>query len=218
MPTQTALSTLTADSDKGRKATDLFRHAYNAAELDDERGQILNENKAFPAALRELIGRYSMPVQAPQGGRIHIIRVPVNPGREWQEAVDAAGPDTGSDWDVRKVGGLYPPQPGEPRDEEHILVNFGKTIPNLKYATDWGKPFGLTSKAPRSVFAIGEHRPQLHRELKVGGMAIIAPVPCSFGDRQLVCFVWLGDVERGCNLRWAGVGFDDDCWFAFGRE
>ena len=79
MPTQTALSTLTADSDKGRKATDLFRHAYNKAMLDEERGQCLNENKVFPAALFRLIEEYSMPVKAPKGGRLHVVRVPVNP-------------------------------------------------------------------------------------------------------------------------------------------
>lgn len=59
MPTQTALSTLNADSDKGRKATDLFRHAYNRAGLNDEEAQNLNEHAGFAAYLAEGIRKFS---------------------------------------------------------------------------------------------------------------------------------------------------------------
>jgi hypothetical protein len=219
MPTQqTALSTLTADSDKGRKATDLFRHAYNNVGLNDERGQVLNENKAFPAALRELIERCSVPVQAPTGGRIYIVHVPVDPGRKWGDAIDDAGPDTGRSWDVRKVGDHYPPQEGAERDEEIILVNFGKTIPNTQYALDWAEPFGLVPKAPRAVFAVAKNKPTLHRELGVSGMAIISPVSCTFGGDRQVCYSWLNDDERDCRLRWYVNDWSGHYWFAFGRE
>lgn len=57
MPTQSiVLSTsITADHDKGRKATDLFRAAYNKAQLLDGNAQVLNENPDFPARLFRLI-------------------------------------------------------------------------------------------------------------------------------------------------------------------
>lgn len=57
MPTQSiVLSTsITADHDKGRKATDLFRAAYNKACLPESKAQDLNENPAFPARLLRLI-------------------------------------------------------------------------------------------------------------------------------------------------------------------
>lgn len=52
-------SGLTADSRKGRQATDLFRDAYNAVALDEDCGQYFNENPAVAPALRELIRQFS---------------------------------------------------------------------------------------------------------------------------------------------------------------
>lgn len=57
MPTPTTLSTskVTSNDDKGRKATDLFRAAYDKAGLPEGRAQRLNENPRFPALLLQLI-------------------------------------------------------------------------------------------------------------------------------------------------------------------
>lgn len=57
MPTSPTLSTLkvTSNDTKGRKATDLFRAAYDKAGLSEERAQRLNENPKFPARLLQLI-------------------------------------------------------------------------------------------------------------------------------------------------------------------
>jgi hypothetical protein len=57
MPTSPTLSTLkvTSNDTKGRKATDLFRAAYDKAGLSEERAQRLNENPEFPARLLQLI-------------------------------------------------------------------------------------------------------------------------------------------------------------------
>ena len=57
MPTSPTLSTLkvTSNDTKGRKATDLFRAAYDKAGLPEERAQRLNENPKFPARLLQLI-------------------------------------------------------------------------------------------------------------------------------------------------------------------
>jgi len=33
----------------------------------------------------------------PEGGRVHVVRVPVRLDREWQEAINAAFPDTPDD-------------------------------------------------------------------------------------------------------------------------
>jgi hypothetical protein len=61
MPTSPTLSTskVTSNDDKGRKATDLFRAAYDKAGLPEERAQRLNENPKFPALLLQLIGEES---------------------------------------------------------------------------------------------------------------------------------------------------------------
>jgi hypothetical protein len=158
------------------------------------------------------------PVQAPEGGRIHILRVPVNHGNKWDDAIDAAGPDTNRDWEVRKVGSQYPPLPCEPRDEEIILVSFDKAIPDTQHAIDWGKQFGLVPKQPRSVFAVAEYRPKLHHELGVSAMGIISLVPCTFEGRGRVCRVWLRDGYRRCGLPSFDGGWLGHSWFAFGRE
>ena len=221
MSTQPALKAsviLTADSPKGRQATDLFRDAYDHVGLDDKRGQFLNENKAFPAALRRLIEEHSMPVMAPEGGRIHILRVPVNPAREWQEAINAAGPNTPRNYDIRKVGNLHPPQSGEPKEKEIILVNFGKTIPNSQFALDWANPYSLRPASPRECFAIGEHKPQLHRELDMNPMAVVSLEDCVFGGLWRVCCVWWGGSERVAGLSWFAYGWHGSYWFAFVRE
>ncbi len=52
-------SIITADHDQGRKATDLFRHAYNGVGLDSDRAQLLNESPDFPDALDKLIRVHS---------------------------------------------------------------------------------------------------------------------------------------------------------------
>ena len=179
------------------------------------RAQALNENKTFPTALQRLIEEYSMSVKAPEGGRIHVVRVPVNPGREWQEAVNTAGPDTGKDWDIRKVAGLYPPQQGETSEKEIILVNFGKS--SSQHALDWAKPLGLRPVAPRGIFAVGEHQPKLNEELGMPYMAVVSLEECSFEGRRHVPYVWWNESGRRAHLDWFGSDWNDDYWVAFSR-
>ncbi len=60
MPTLTTLSTsVTSNSKKGRKATDLFRAAYDKVGLSEEQAQRLNENPKFPMLLIQLIQQES---------------------------------------------------------------------------------------------------------------------------------------------------------------
>ena len=211
-------SIVNSDSKKGRRYVEICRAQYDAAGLDEKRAQVLNENKVFAAALRALIEQYSMPVAAPDGGRLCVVRVPVDPARDWREAVKAVGPDTGSSWDIWKVGEHYPPQEGKIEEKEIILVNFGKTIPDTEYAINWATPLGLKAVDPRPVFAIAEHKPTLHNELGVDGLAIVSPVPCSFEGARRVPYVWLRGAERVARLGWFGKEWFDSYWFAFSRE
>ena len=219
MPTKKlSTSVVNADHRKGRQATDLFRAAYNKVALDENRAQALNENAGFPVALRRIIEGYSMPVSAPTGGRLHIVRrVPVNPARDWQEAINVL-PNTGKDWDIRKDGELYPPQDGPVEEHEVILVNFGKTIPNGQYAIDRAKPLGLKPADPRKVFAICEHKPTLHRALGVSVMAVVSLITCSFGGSRRVPNAWWSDDERFASLLWFDSPWDGRYWFAFVRK
>lgn len=155
---------------------------------------------------------------APDGGRIHIVRVLVNPSRPWQNAVDSAGPNTPSNYDVRRVADKYPPQDGAVEEKEIILVNFGRTIPDTQVAVDWVKQYKLRPASPRPVFAIGECKPQLHRELGLDSMAVVSPEECTFDGGRRVCHVWWGGADRDCYLDWYDDEWDADFWFAFVRE
>ncbi len=46
---------ITSDSKKGRQAVAIFRAAYDKSELDEDRGQRLNESADFPIGLKKLI-------------------------------------------------------------------------------------------------------------------------------------------------------------------
>lgn len=156
---------------------------------------------------------------APDGGCINVVHVPVNPGREWQEAVNAAGPNTPSGYDVRKVADKYPPQSGPVEDiKEIILVNFGRTISDTKVAVDWGKQYKLRPANPRQIFAVGEHKPELHHELGMNPMAVVSPDECFFVGYRQVCFVWWRGSRRYCDLRWFARDWSANSWFAFVRE
>lgn len=209
---------ITSDDPRGQQAVAVFRAAYNKVGLDVERAQFLNGNKAFAAALRKAIEEHSMPIAAPKGGRIHVVRVPVDPAREWQEAVNAAGPDTPASYDVRKVGDQYPPQAGAVAEREIILVNFGKRIPDGQYVLDWANPHGLRPENPRGVFAIGEHKPNLNTELGMPYMAVVSLEACSFVGSRRVPRVWWSGSSRGAYLSWFGDDWRGVYWFAFVRE
>ena len=95
-------------------------------------------------------------VVPPEGGRIHVIRVPVRLNREWQEAINAAGPNTPDNYNVRNVGDQYPSQgDGTVREAEVILINFGPNGGSWDKAIAWANQYRLKRTNPRHVFAIG---------------------------------------------------------------
>ena len=102
----------------------------------------------------------------PAGGRVCVVRVPVQFDREWQEAINAAGPNTPDDYNVRKVGDQYPPAGNGTVETEIILMNFGSNGGSWDKAIAWANQNRLKRTNPRQVFAIGEHKPGLNRELK----------------------------------------------------
>lgn len=159
----------------------------------------------------------------PEGGRIHFVRVPVQLDREWQEVINAAGPNTPEGYNVRKVGDQYPPAGmgivEVDVEAEIILVNFSSNDGSWNRAIAWAKQYHLKRTNPRHVFAIGEHKPQFHRELGVNyNMYAVATEECIFeGFRRVCILLWVG------SRRMAGLVWVEDCggsieWFAFLRE
>ena len=153
----------------------------------------------------------------PPGARLHTVRIRFKPDREWQESIDAAGPNTPSDYNVRKVGDQYPPTGTEEIEEDLILLNF----PNgdgFDAALAWAKSKQLENTVPREVFVIGEQHPKLHEELGQNLMHVAATKECTFGGNRYACYVWWFDSERKASLLWV-LHFDNSCdWFAFRKS
>ena len=150
----------------------------------------------------------------PPGARLHVVRARVKHGREWQEAVDAAGPNTPSHYNVRKVADLYPPVNTEETEKNYVLLNF----PNgdgYDKALAWAQSVGLKPTVPREVFAIGEHNPDLHQTLACNPMYVVATTECTFGGYRRACYVWWIGSKRGAHLDWVSDFGSSNDWFSF---
>lgn len=151
----------------------------------------------------------------PEGTRIHILRVKVKLDQPWQEAVNAAGPDTPSHYNVRKVGDLYVPTGFGEEEQEHVLLNFPAGDGSWDKALMWAETKGLKRTVPREVFAIGKQYPELHRTLGINSLYIVSTKECTFeGDRRACC-VWWSDAGREACLFWVSDFGGAGAWFAF---
>ena len=152
------------------------------------------------------------------GARIHVIRrIRVKQNREWQEAVNLAGPNTPSHYNVRKsqVSAQYQPTANKEVEMDIVLLNYSKGDGNWDKGTAWGKEAKLNATNPREVFAIGEQKPDLHTILGQNPMYVVAPIECSFGGNRDACYVWWNDSEREASLPWVSYFNDAYDWFAF---
>jgi len=154
----------------------------------------------------------------PPGARLHTVRISFKPDREWQEAINAAGPNTPSDYNVRKVGDQYPPTGTEEIEEDLILLNFPKGDGFFDRALAWAASKQLQNTVPREVFAIGEQHPKLYEKLGQNSMYVAATKECTFGGDRCACYVWWNDSKRGANLRWVGNFGSSRDWFAFRKS
>ena len=173
--------------------------------LDDGSiGRYLDSLKADPKALTP-----------PQGSRLHTVRVKVKLDRPWKDTVNAAGPNTPDDYNVRKVADLYPPTGADEVEEDLILLNFPQGDGNWDKALVWAQGEGLKNTVPREVFAIGEQHPKLHTELGLNPMYVVATTECTFGGHRIACCVWWDGSLRKAVLHWLGHFRDSSGWFVF---
>lgn len=158
------------------------------------------------------------PIAPPSwGGRVYEVKVPVILGQPWQEAVNEAGPDTPYGYNVWKVGKLYPPTGTGIKEADVVLVSLTGGGDFAK-AVAWAEQYDLKRTPPRHVFAIGRHKPNLHRELRMNPMYVVATQECSFEGYQRVCDVWFDGAEREADLRWVDDVSGFLVWVAFSRE
>lgn len=157
------------------------------------------------------------PITPPDGGRIHVVHLPVDGECEWREIVLAGCPQTAKDSAVYRVGGQYPPE-GRSGLREVVLANFGPRSLTLgPAAVTWAEKQNLRPEGPRAVFTIAQFRPFLNLELGMGAIAVVATQTCSFeGGRHAPC-AWWRDAERRANLYGFVHGWHDSFWFAFVR-
>lgn len=213
-----APSSVTARDSKGRKFISIVESAYNKAGLSEEEAQRVNNTPGLADLVGTFIAKNRTRFSPPKGGRVHIVHIPVLLGCDWQEAINAAGPNTPSGYNVWKVGDLYPPKSGMLKDVEIVLMNFGPNGGDWDRAIAWANEYKLKRTDPRHVFAIGERNPCLHKELGLDYMYVVATEECTFGGKQNVCDVWWYGSERECNLDWVEDYGRSSDWFAFLRE
>ena len=151
----------------------------------------------------------------PSGGCLHIVRVPVILDRPWQKAINAAGPQHPEIYNVRKVGKQYPPTGKGTVETEMILMNFGPNSGSWDKAIAWANQNRLKRTNPRQVFAVSEHKPQLHQEFGFDYMYVLATEECVFENDRDACGIWWSRFGREADLYWV-----DDCgcsndWLAF---
>lgn len=152
----------------------------------------------------------------PTGGRVHILWAKVRLDRDWQKAINAAGPRTPRDCTVREVANLYPPTKKGTVEREYILLNNDGA--SYAAALDWGKQNKLNQTVPREVFAISEHNPRLHQQLGLTHMYLVGTTNRGYeGDRQ-ACYVWWFGTERRAGLYWIEHFGTAGDWFAFSRD
>ncbi len=196
------------------RQTDSVRDMANAKKIGRERFQKALDDGRI-ARFLDTLKADALNIVPPQGARIHIVSVKVKLDRPWQEAVNAAGPNTPDNYDVRKVGDLYAPTGTEEIQEDLIMLNYPKGDGNWDKALAWAQTQGLKNTVPREVFAIGEQHPNLHTHLGVNPMYAVATTECTFGGRRQACYVWWDDSKRGASLRWVSdFGVSGD-WFVF---
>src|SRR3989344_8648063 len=149
---------------------------------------------------------------------ITIPQVPVNYDLDWNARIDQAGPNTGADWDVRKVGDLYVTERKGIVLTDIALVGFSQAVRSeqaLDFAGDW--QLGRTMN-PYEAFALPTHRPNLHRELGRNAMAAVSLEQREFQGERQVCSSWWLDDGRRCDLDWFDNDWDVDFVFGIVRE
>lgn len=215
---KTLAPSVTARDPKGRKFISIVEGAYNKAGLSGEEAQRVNNAPGLADLAGTFIAKNRARFSPPEGGRVHIVRIPVLLDRDWQEAINAAGPDTPDIYDVSKVGDQYPPKSGTIKEVEIVLMNFGPNGGDWHRAIAWANEYKLKRTDPRHVFAIGERNPHLHKELGSDYMYVVATGECAFGGGQRACRVWWDGSRRECLLYWVKYCGSSADWFAFLRE
>ncbi|MEX2052338.1 MAG: hypothetical protein WD991_01405 [Candidatus Paceibacterota bacterium] len=191
------------------RAKKVSREAYQTVHDDGTMARVLD---GIRDGLPITVG---VPVVPPPGCRILTLKVPVRLDEPWDDAVNAAGPDTGADWNVRKVGDLYVPTGKGVVEQEFVLLNYPAGDGSWEKAITWGDTMHLHRTAPRQVFAIGKAKPNFHTEVGIDPTYVVETTGCAFDGDGQACFVWWDGSRREAYLNWQSLYGSSHVWFAF---
>ena len=146
--------------------------------------------------------------------RTHELSVTVVQNRPWKEALEAAGPDTPDNYNIRKIEECYQPKSDKTEDVEFVLLNFSENG-SWDKALKWAISNGYEPSNPREVFAVAEK----HDLIKILGINdwihLVATTKCTFDGCHQSCFVDLDESDREVDLDWLDNFDIQYVWFLF---
>lgn len=154
----------------------------------------------------------------PQGGRIHVMSVSVDESRRWEDAVKAVAGDINPGGYIWLVGDEYPSvSTTESNVRVIFLVNFGERVISEDVLV-WSKGKSLHPVTPRTVFAVGEYRPNLNGVIGMGRISVVSLKCCFFEGKSCICGVRWSGQRRDIFLQEFACAWSKNNWFAFVRE
>lgn len=167
----------------------------------------LIDDGSFATMMRNRMYR----IRADEGNfRTFEISAMVNQGRDWTQALEAAVPDTPSDFGVRNVGNLYPATTDEEEEVNFVLL---KGNSSWDKALAWAKTKGLKQTNPRDMFAVAEQH-DLHQILGGRYLYVVATTECSFEGYSHAVYVDVDESSQHADLgKLEYLGSND--WFLF---
>jgi hypothetical protein len=154
-------------------------------------------------------------IKPPKNAQIKELTLTVDLSTPWKDAVQKAGKDTGANFDVWKVGDLYPAA-AQTIETELVLLNYPDDG-SFDKALTWAKENGLELTTPREVFALSEQN-DLASLLGASYGWVVSTTACTFGGERQAPYVWWNDSKRGADLSWVSDFGHRLGWFAFRKS
>lgn len=148
------------------------------------------------------------------GARIFVTELSVNYTKSHNDAAMVGGPQTGSGYNVLKVGDLYQPE-NKVINETIVLLNWPEGGGSYQKAVEWGLSNGLRKTTPHVPFTIGEKYPKFNYEIGSNPSYVVETTGCSFSGDADACYVYWDDAGRESSLGWQSYFVDGGGWFAF---
>ena len=161
-------------------------------------------------------------ISLPDLKKYYSLNVCVRQDLSWEEAVNAAGPDTPEYFDVwkRKDGNQYPPEDGEVTKD--ILLVSDPHGCRWSEISAMAEALSLERTFPRDIFALAALYPRLPMKLKVNlltlekePLRIVATTECSFEGLTCACDVWWDERGQGAGMQDTRDYGRPSHWFAF---